>query len=112
MPGAWRTSAATRSRIDKDFSVNNSQSIISPLQQSANFEFAFRLRQPQPAKPKACVVLLHGVGGSETNEPFNNSRLSRSGGRFPSSPSVHGRRCQDLNSYETSAPERRNRLTV
>lgn len=47
--------------------MNNSQSTLSPLQQSAAFEFAFRLRQPQPAKPKACVVLLHGVGGSETN---------------------------------------------
>ena len=47
--------------------MNNSQSTISPLQQSGAFEFAFRLRQPQPAKPKACVVLLHGVRGSETN---------------------------------------------
>lgn len=47
--------------------MNSSQSTISPLQQSTAFEFAFRVRQPQPAKPTACVVLLHGVGGSETN---------------------------------------------
>ena len=47
--------------------MNSSQSTLSPLQQGAAFELAFRLRQPQPAKPKACVVLLHGVGGSETN---------------------------------------------
>lgn len=47
--------------------MNSLQSTISPLQQSAAFEFAFRLQKPQPATPKACVVLLHGVGGSETN---------------------------------------------
>ncbi|MDW5441593.1 alpha/beta hydrolase [Polaromonas sp. SM01] len=47
--------------------MNNSQSTLSPLQQNAAFEFAFRLRQAQPAKPMRCVVLLHGVGGSETN---------------------------------------------
>ncbi len=47
--------------------MNSSQGTLGPLQQSAAFEFAFRVRQPQPAKPKACVVLLHGVGGSETN---------------------------------------------
>jgi phospholipase/carboxylesterase len=47
--------------------MNISQGTLSPLQQSTAFEFAFRLRQAQPARPKACVVLLHGVGGSETN---------------------------------------------
>ncbi len=47
--------------------MNSSQNSISPLQQGAAFELAFRVRQPQPAKPTACVVLLHGVGGSETN---------------------------------------------
>ena len=47
--------------------MNNLQNPISPLQQSAAFELAFRLRQPLPAQPKACVVLLHGVGGSEMN---------------------------------------------
>ena len=40
---------------------------LSPLQQSTDFELAFRIKQPQPAQPKACVILLHGVGGSETN---------------------------------------------
>ena len=47
--------------------MNSSQSTLGPLQQDAAFEFAFLLRQAQPAKPRACVVLLHGVGGSETN---------------------------------------------
>lgn len=31
------------------------------------FELEFISRQPQPEAPKALVVLLHGVGGSETN---------------------------------------------
>lgn len=47
--------------------MNNIQNHIGPLQQSTAFELAFRLRMPQPANPKACVVLLHGVGGSEMN---------------------------------------------
>ncbi|MEO7399889.1 MAG: phospholipase [Polaromonas sp.] len=47
--------------------MNSSPNSISPLQQGAAFELAFRLRQAQTAKPKACVILLHGVGGSETN---------------------------------------------
>jgi phospholipase/carboxylesterase len=33
----------------------------------ADFELTFQLKQPQPARPNALVVLLHGVGGSETN---------------------------------------------
>lgn len=47
--------------------MTSPQPILSALQQSAAFEFAFRVRQPQATKPSACVVLLHGVGGSETN---------------------------------------------
>jgi phospholipase/carboxylesterase len=47
--------------------MNRLQNTISPLQQSAAFDLAFRLRQPLPAQPKACVLLLHGVGGSEMN---------------------------------------------
>lgn len=47
--------------------MTNSQNSLGPLQHSAAFELAFRLKQPQPAQPKACVILLHGVGGSETN---------------------------------------------
>ena len=31
------------------------------------FDLEFISRQPQPETPKALVVLLHGVGGSETN---------------------------------------------
>ena len=34
---------------------------------TAQFDLVFISKQPQPAKPKALVVLLHGVGGSETN---------------------------------------------
>lgn len=34
---------------------------------AAHFDLEFIARQPQPAAPKAMVVLLHGVGGSETN---------------------------------------------
>lgn len=45
-------------------SLHNS---LSPLQKSADFELAFRIKQPQPVQPTACVILLHGVGGSETN---------------------------------------------
>lgn len=47
--------------------MNKIQSALGPLQHDAGFELAFRIRQPQPARPKLCVVLLHGVGGSETN---------------------------------------------
>jgi phospholipase/carboxylesterase len=39
----------------------------SPLQQSQAFSLAFRLRQPTSTMPKRCVILLHGVGGNETN---------------------------------------------
>jgi phospholipase/carboxylesterase len=47
--------------------MTTSTRTLGPLIQSPAFEFAFRVQQPQPVKPKACVVLLHGVGGSETN---------------------------------------------
>jgi phospholipase/carboxylesterase len=47
--------------------MSSLQNTLSPLQQSTDFELAFRIKQPQPAQPKACVILLHGVGGSETN---------------------------------------------
>jgi phospholipase/carboxylesterase len=40
---------------------------IGPLQQDPAFALDFRLRQPVPAAPKACLLLLHGVGGNETN---------------------------------------------
>ena len=44
--------------------LNNSP---GTLQQGEAFEFSFRLRQPLPAKPRKCVILLHGVGGNELN---------------------------------------------
>lgn len=47
--------------------MSNLHNTLSPLQQSTAFELAFRIKQPQPAQPQACVILLHGVGGSETN---------------------------------------------
>ena len=47
--------------------MNSPQDTLSPLHQEADFALAFRTRLPLPAQPKACVVLLHGVGGSETN---------------------------------------------
>ena len=34
---------------------------------TAHFDLEFIARQPQPANPKALLVLLHGVGGCETN---------------------------------------------
>lgn len=43
------------------------QNTLSSLQQSDDFALAFRIRRPQPAQPKALLVLLHGVGGSESN---------------------------------------------
>jgi phospholipase/carboxylesterase len=38
-----------------------------PLHSSPDFALPFRVLQPQPAAPSALLVLLHGVGGSETN---------------------------------------------
>lgn len=38
---------------------------IGPLQVEPGSGLAYRLRLPQPAQPKALVVLLHGVGGQE-----------------------------------------------
>ncbi|MEC5385883.1 phospholipase [Uliginosibacterium sp. H3] len=41
---------------------------ISELRQADTvFVLSHRLRQPLPAKPKACVILLHGVGSNESN---------------------------------------------
>ncbi len=37
---------------------------------SAHFDLTFLSKQPQPANPKALVVLLHGVGGCETKADF------------------------------------------
>lgn len=40
---------------------------MTALHHSPDFALAFRVLQPQPARPTALVLLLHGVGGSETN---------------------------------------------
>lgn len=40
---------------------------LGALQLDAASGLAYRVRQPQPAAPTRCVVLLHGVGGNETN---------------------------------------------
>jgi len=40
---------------------------ISALRHEPAFALAFRVRQPVPARPTACVILLHGVGSNESN---------------------------------------------
>ncbi|WP_295953847.1 phospholipase [Rhodoferax sp.] len=40
---------------------------MTTLHTSPEFALSFRVLQPQPAHPTALVVLLHGVGGSESN---------------------------------------------
>jgi len=47
--------------------MNSQQNSLGPLQQDEAYELSFRLRLPAPARPRACVVLLHGVGSSETS---------------------------------------------
>ena len=39
--------------------------LIGTLQQDPGSGLSYRLRLPQPARPRALVVLLHGVGGQE-----------------------------------------------
>jgi phospholipase/carboxylesterase len=40
---------------------------LSELQRNENFELLFRLQLPQPNAPQSLLVLLHGVGSSETS---------------------------------------------
>jgi phospholipase/carboxylesterase len=40
---------------------------LSELALDPAFALAFRVREPVPARPTALLVLLHGVGGDETN---------------------------------------------
>ena len=40
---------------------------ISALRQEMESALSYRLREPASTTPKACVILLHGVGGDETN---------------------------------------------
>lgn len=42
-------------------------SVLGPLQQDPASGLSYRMRQPQPARPRSLVVLLHGVGGQETD---------------------------------------------
>lgn len=42
-------------------------SIVTALNTDPAFELAFRMREPASAAPSALLVLLHGVGGDETN---------------------------------------------
>jgi phospholipase/carboxylesterase len=47
--------------------MSTSTYTLGTLQLDAASGLAYRVRQPQPAAPTHCVVLLHGVGGNETN---------------------------------------------
>jgi phospholipase/carboxylesterase len=47
--------------------MNQHQNSISALRQDPAFDLSFRVRESLPAKPKACVILLHGVGSNESN---------------------------------------------
>lgn len=40
---------------------------ISALQQASGLALSYRVREPVPSRPSACLILLHGVGGNETN---------------------------------------------
>ena len=40
---------------------------LGELHDDAGFVLPFRVRLPRPATPRALLVLLHGVGGNETN---------------------------------------------
>ena len=42
-------------------------SSLSDLHSHDEFGLSFRLAQPVPQTPRKCVILLHGVGGDETN---------------------------------------------
>lgn len=44
-----------------------SSDLIGALRQESEWGLSCRLREPSSAHPKACVILLHGVGGNETN---------------------------------------------
>lgn len=47
--------------------MNTHRPTLSDLQTGADLGLSFRVRQPLPLNPTRCVVLLHGVGGNETN---------------------------------------------
>jgi len=47
--------------------MNQEEMNVGPLQRDAASGLSYRLRKPVPAAPRSCIVLLHGVGGDETN---------------------------------------------
>ena len=47
--------------------MSHQQHSLSALHQSAEFSLAFRVRQTEINNPKKCLLLLHGVGGAESN---------------------------------------------
>jgi phospholipase/carboxylesterase len=47
--------------------MKNLDATLGELQKDAGFELSFRIRQPQPVAPQSLLVLLHGVGSSETS---------------------------------------------
>ena len=47
--------------------MNTSLHPIGDLKTDIALGLSYRIRQPVPLKPTKCVVLLHGVGGNETN---------------------------------------------
>jgi phospholipase/carboxylesterase len=47
--------------------MNQAATNIGQLQRDAASGLWFRLRTPVPSAPRSCIVLLHGVGGDETN---------------------------------------------
>ena len=47
--------------------MNTDTYALGDLLVDATSGLSYRLRQPQPAQPQKCLVLLHGVGGNEGN---------------------------------------------
>ena len=47
--------------------MTNSNDRVTALQLDTASGISYRLRQPVPARPRKCVILLHGVGGNEMN---------------------------------------------
>ena len=47
--------------------MNDVKYSLGSLHKDTATGIAFRIRQPAASAPRSCVVLLHGVGGSETN---------------------------------------------
>jgi phospholipase/carboxylesterase len=65
--------------------MNTTNYALSELQTDSATQLSYRLRLPAPAKPTKLLVLLHGVGGNETN------LLNLAGGIDPDTLVVLGR---------------------